>query len=153
MKTRAIALLLALGAVASAHPVELQYFWAATCADCEVMKVFLRSLSSEFPQLRIVEREVTSSNENYRLMVAAAQSHGLVRYGTPMVAVGNVVITGIGLAVELVVREEVARLTAAAPPPAPSRAEIPAPAPSSVPWAVLLLSLGVALVLLLLLCV
>jgi len=147
MKTRAIALLLAVGAIASAHPVELQYFWAATCPDCAVMKVFLNSLSSEFPELRIVEREVTSGNENYQLMLATAQAHGLVRSGTPMVAVGNVVTLGIGFAVEFRIREEVARLTAAASPPAPSRAEIPAPAPSPVLWAVILLALGGVLIL------
>lgn len=151
MKTWVIALLLALGAVASAHPVELQYFWAATCADCTVMKVFLNSLFAEFPELRIVEREVAYGSDSYQLMAATAQAHGLLRYGTPMVAVGNVVTTGIGLAVELRIREEVARLTSAAPPPTPNRAEIPAPAPPPVPWAVVLLSLGVVLVLFLLL--
>ena len=151
MKTRAIALLIVLGAIASAHPVELQYFWAPTCPDCTVMKVFLNSLSEEFPELRRVEREVAYGSENYRLMVATAQAHGLVRYGTPMVAVGNVVTTGIGLAVELRIREEVTRLTSTASPQVAGRGEIPAPAPLPVPWAVILLGLGVALVLLFLL--
>lgn len=146
MRAAATALVMALGAVSSAHPVELEYFWAATCSDCAMMNTFLDSLSTDFPELTVNHREVAYSSENHRLMAATAQAHGLRRYGTPMVVVGNVVTTGVGLAVETQIREEVARLTAAARPTAPRIAQIAAPAPLAVPWTMILLALAAALV-------
>ena len=101
------ALLVPVAAVA--ETVELHYFSAVTCADCLVMKAYLDTLKAEFPELRIVEHEVGFSGDNYRLMVALAEAYGLERFATPVVAVGDLATTGIGLAVELRLYEEVAR--------------------------------------------
>jgi len=69
--------------MALAAPVELHYFWAATCPDCSVMKTYLADLATEFPELRIVEHEVGYSGDNFRLMSALAEAYGLEKYATP----------------------------------------------------------------------
>ena len=94
---------------AVAGVVELHYFSAVTCPDCLVMKAYLDTLKAEFPELRIVEHEVGFSGDNYRLMAALAEAYGLDHFATPVVAVGDLCTTGIGLAVELQLYEEVAR--------------------------------------------
>lgn len=153
---RRLLILVALaGATAAAATVELHYFWAPTCPDCARMREFLDGLAAQFPELRVVLHEVAVGNEAFALMAAVAQAYGLKSYATPLVAVGNVATTGVGVAVELALWEEVARcalrgcpspLSRVPPAPAPS----PAPPPSrSVPVS-LLVTLGVALALALL---
>lgn len=113
-------------ATAVAEAVELHYFSAATCPDCLVMKGYLATLSVEFPGLRIVEHEVGFSGDNYRLMAAVAESYGLEKYATPVVAVGDLATTGIGLAVELRLHEEIARcVTEGCPSPLSRLPEAP----------------------------
>jgi len=102
-------LVLLLGGAAVAAPVELHYFWAPGCPDCAVMRDYLGRLSAVFPELQIVAHEVGWEGEGFELMAAVAKAYGLERYATPVVVVGNVATTGIGLAVELRIAEEVAR--------------------------------------------
>lgn len=134
---------------ASAAPVELHYFWAATCPDCSVMKTYLADLSAQFPELRIVEHEVGYSGDNFRLMTAVAEAFGLEKYATPVVAVGELATTGIGLAVELRLYEEVVRCTGTGCPSPLARL------PAALPWRlspidlVLILAAGTAAVLVL----
>lgn len=107
--------ILALGALALsawAGPVELHLFWSATCPDCHIMKAFLEELAQEYPDLKIVEHEVTFNPDNWRLMVTLARAYGLKEETVPMVFVGDLAITGIGRAVELRIREEVERCLA-----------------------------------------
>lgn len=73
------------------------------------MKAFLEELAQEYPDLKIVEHEVTFEPDNWRLMVTLARAYGLKEETVPMVFVGNLAITGIGRAVELQIREEVER--------------------------------------------
>jgi hypothetical protein len=73
------------------------------------MKAFLEELAKEYPDLKIVEHEVTFEPDNWRLMVTLARAYGLKEETVPMVFVGNLAITGIGRAVELQIREEVER--------------------------------------------
>lgn len=135
--------------MALAAPVELHYFWAATCPDCSVMKTYLADLATEFPELRIVEHEVGYSGDNFRLMSALAEAYGLEKYATPVVAVGDLATTGIGLAVELRLYEEVARCAAEGCPSPLSRL------PEAPRWRlspielVLILAVGTSVVLLL----
>lgn len=95
-----------------ASSVELHLFWSATCPDCHVMRAFLEELAQEYPDLKIVEHEVTFEPDNWRLMVTLARAYGLKEEKVPMVFVGNLAITGIGRAVELQIREEVERCLA-----------------------------------------
>jgi hypothetical protein len=74
-----------------------------------VMKAFLEELAKEYPDLKIVEHEVTFEPDNWRLMVTLARAYGLKEEKVPTVFVGNLAITGIGRAVELQIREEVER--------------------------------------------
>lgn len=140
------------GGVASAAPVELHYFWAATCPDCVAMKGFLADLAAVLPELRIVDHEVAFSGEGFQLMAAVAKAYGLERYATPLVAVGNVATTGIGLAVELRIAEEVARCAREGCPSPLARLPSPPSGPATVrsPNVVLLVGLGLVAVLLLL---
>ena len=85
---------LAVPVVALAVPVELHYFWAATCPDCQVMKAYLRTLAADYPDLRIIEHEVAYSAGEFRMMVEDLAS------------------VGIGRAAELRIAEEVARCAA-----------------------------------------
>ena len=101
--------LLEMAGWAWASSVELHLFWSATCPDCHVMKAFLEELAQEYPDLKIVEHEVTFEPDNWRLMVTLARAYGLKEETVPMVFVGNLAITGIGRAVELQIREEVER--------------------------------------------
>lgn len=104
--------LLVVGAVtfsAWAGQVELHLFWSATCPDCHIMKAFLEELAKEYPDLMIVDHEVTFTPENWRLMVTLARAYGLKEETVPTVFVGDLAITGIGRAVELRIREEVER--------------------------------------------
>lgn len=107
--------LLAVGILALsgwAAEVELHLFWSATCPDCHVMKAWLAELAQEYPELKIVEHEVTFEPDNWRLMVTLARAYGLKEETVPTVFVGNLAITGIGRAVELRIREEVERCIA-----------------------------------------
>lgn len=156
---RLLILVALLGATAVAAPVELHYFWAPTCPDCARMKEFLDGLAAQFPELAIVRHEVAVGNEAFELMAAVAQAYGLKSFATPLVAVGNVATTGVGVAVELALWEEVARCALRGCPSPLSRLP-PAPAPSAAPPTgaggsrgvpvVLLVGLGVALALVLL---
>ncbi len=134
---------------AGAAPVEIHYFWAATCPDCQVMKAFLAALAAEFPELRVVEHEVALSKENFQLLEAVTKAYGLDRFATPVVAVGDLATTGIGLASELRIREEVARCAREGCPSPLARVKEIAPS-RSVPWGWILLALGVTAVLVLL---
>ncbi len=107
--------ILALGTLALsawAGQVELHFFWSATCPDCHVMKAFLEGLVQEYPNLVVVEHEVTFNPDNWRLMVTLARAYGLKEETVPTVIVGDLAITGIGRAVELQIREEVERCLA-----------------------------------------
>ena len=95
-----------------AGQVELHLFWSATCPDCHIMKAFLEELAQEYPELVIVEHEVTFTPENWRLMVSLARAYGLKEETVPTVIVGDLAVTGIGRAVELRIREEVERCLA-----------------------------------------
>lgn len=95
-----------------ANQVELHLFWSATCPDCHIMKAFLEELAQEYPDLKIVEHEVTFNPDNWRLMVTLARAYGLTEEKVPTVIVGNLAVTGIGRAVELQIREEVERCLA-----------------------------------------
>jgi len=104
--------LLALAGVAltaGATQVELQYFWSTTCPDCQIMWDFLRGLQEEYPDLVIVDHEVTFNPDNWRLMVTLARACELEHVTTPTVIVGELAVSGIGRAVELRIREEVER--------------------------------------------
>lgn len=106
---------LALGVLtvgALAAPVELHLFWSATCPDCHIMKAFLEELAQEYPELVVVEHEVTFEPDNWRLMVTLARAYGLKEEKVPTVMVGDLAVTGIGRAVELRIREEVERCLA-----------------------------------------
>lgn len=94
---------------ALAGPVELHLFWAATCPDCHVMKAFLAELVQEYPDLVIIDHEVTFNPDNWRLMVSLARAYGLKKEAVPLVFIGDVALTGVGRAVELRLREEVER--------------------------------------------
>ncbi len=107
--------LLALGMLALsgwAAEVELHLFWSATCPDCHVMKAWLEELAKEYPELVIVDHEVTFDPDNWRLMVTLGRAYGLKEETVPTVIVGDLAITGIGRAVELRIREEVERCLA-----------------------------------------
>ncbi len=143
------------GATAAAAPVELHYFWSPTCPDCARMKEFLGQLAAEFPELTVIAHEVAVGTENFELMAAVAAAYGLKTFATPLVAVGNVATTGVGVAVELALWEEVARCAlrgCPSPlsrlPPAPAQPLAPPPS-RSVPVPILV-ALGVALALALL---
>ena len=89
---RRILLLVVLGCIpslAAATPVELHYFWAATCPDCQVMKAYLRTLAADYPDLRIIEHEVAYSASEFRLMVDLAAAYGVTEVATPVVVVGD----------------------------------------------------------------
>ncbi|MFN3346894.1 MAG: hypothetical protein ACK42E_03680, partial [Candidatus Bipolaricaulaceae bacterium] len=75
-------------------------------------KAFLAELAQEYPELVIVEHEVTFNPDNWRLMVTLARAYGLKEETVPTVIVGNLAVTGIGRAVELRIREEVERCLA-----------------------------------------
>lgn len=98
--------------LAQAAPVELHFFWAATCPHCEIMKAYIGSLVEEYPELKVVDHEVGFNAGNWRLMVNLAQAYGVEAKTTPVVVVGDLAAVGIGLAVELRIGEEVARCAA-----------------------------------------
>jgi len=104
-----VALVVGAAAFGAATEVELHYFWSATCPDCLVMKAYLAGLQERYPELRVVAHEVTFSPDNWRLMATLGQAYGLKKEVTPTVFVGDLAVTGIGLAVELQIEEEVAR--------------------------------------------
>lgn len=105
-----VAFLVGLAALgAAAAEVELHYFWSATCPDCLVMKAYLAQLQERFPELKVVAHEVTFSPDKWRLMATLGQAYGLKKEVTPTVFVGNLAVTGIGLAVELQIEEEIVR--------------------------------------------
>lgn len=104
-----LGLMLSVAVVGAAAEVELHYFWSATCPDCLVMKAYLAQLQEAYPELRVVTHEVTFSPDNWRLMVTLGKAYGLTKEVTPTVFVGNLAVTGVGLAVELQIEEEVLR--------------------------------------------
>jgi glutaredoxin len=98
--------------LAQAAPVELHFFWAATCPHCEIMKTYLSSLVEDYPELNVVDHEVGFDADNWRLMVNLAHAYGVEATTTPVVIVGDVAVVGIGRAVELRIAAEVARCVA-----------------------------------------
>jgi len=152
MRWGGLIMALAVPVAALAVPVELHYFWAATCPDCQVMKAYLRTLATDYPDLRIIEHEVAYSASEFRLMVDLAAAYGVTEVATPVVVVGDLASVGIGRAAELRIAEEVARcaavgcpspLTRLHPVPAPPRDDA-GPPPGSV-GVVLVLGLVAAL--------
>lgn len=107
-----LAALLGFAFFAWAGQVELHLFWSATCPDCHIMKAFLEELAKEYPDLVVVDHEVTFTPENWRLMVTLGRAYGLKEETVPTVIVGNLAVTGIGRSVELRIREEVERCLA-----------------------------------------
>lgn len=107
-----LGLMLSVAAGGVAAEVELHYFWSATCPDCLVMKAYLAELQRAYPELRVVAHEVTFNPDNWRLMVTLGKAYGLTKEVTPTVFVGNLAVTGVGLAVELQIEEEVLRCRA-----------------------------------------
>lgn len=103
--------------MAGAGQVELHYFWSATCPDCQIMKEFLQGLQEDYPDLVIVDHEVTFDPDNWRLMVTLAEAYGVEEATTPLVIVGELAVSGVGRAVELHIREEVERCLAVGCPP------------------------------------
>ncbi|MGC9530475.1 MAG: hypothetical protein ACP5G2_07735 [Candidatus Bipolaricaulaceae bacterium] len=109
-KLGTVALLVALAAAAGgAAPVELHFFWAVGCPQCELMRESLDGLGAEFPELTVVPHEVTYQPEEWRLMVRLAQAYKVEAGDTPLVVVGELALSGYSRAVELRVREEVER--------------------------------------------
>lgn len=111
-KVLCLALLSGFACAGWAAPVELHFFASATCPDCYVMKAFLAELAQEYPELVIVEHEVTFNPDNWRLLVTLARAYGLREEKVPAVFVGDLAITGVGRAVELLIQEEVERCLA-----------------------------------------
>lgn len=112
MRWTLVLLVLALGPVATAAEVELHFFWAAGCPNCEVMRSFLDELAQEYPELRVIPHEVVFHPDEWRLMTSLAAAWGIESEETPMVFVGDRATVGIGRAVELLIREEVERCLA-----------------------------------------
>jgi thiol-disulfide isomerase/thioredoxin len=92
--------------------VELHFFWAAGCPNCEVMHAFLDELATDYPDLNVVAHEVAFHPDEWRLMMSLAESYGIDGEETPMVFVGRLGTSGIGRATELLIKEEVERCLA-----------------------------------------
>lgn len=112
MRWTLVLLALALGPMATAAPVELHFFWATGCPNCEVMRTYLGGLANEYPELKIIPHEVVFHPDEWRLWTSLAQSYGIEGEETPMVFVGNLGTSGIGRTAELLIREEVERCLA-----------------------------------------
>ncbi len=90
--------------------VELVYFELPGCPDCIVMSAFLEELKEIYPELQIERFRASYGSDDWRLMRAMADAHGLDRYHVPMVFVGEHASSGeAGPAVEMRIEEEVQR--------------------------------------------
>ncbi len=87
--------------------VELHYFWARGCPDCNEMSAFLEELEETYPALEVHRHETRLDGDKWRLMVSLAEEYGVDGRFVPMVFVGDVGVSGAGGIAELQIQREV----------------------------------------------
>lgn len=89
--------------------VEVHYFWARGCPECNVMSAYLEELQQRYPELELHRYEVAFDSGNWRLMQAMAEAYDLDKVVAPAVFVGEQATVRVGPTVELLIEEEVER--------------------------------------------
>ncbi|MBS3825952.1 hypothetical protein KGY58_05355, partial [Candidatus Bipolaricaulota bacterium] len=74
--TLAIIAFLSFSFGAAENKTVLYFFWMEGCSHCAKQKPFLKDLKKDYPSLEVVDKEVTSSNENLDLLKEMAKEYG-----------------------------------------------------------------------------
>lgn len=74
--------------------IPLYFFWSKGCSHCAKEKVFLEKLGQKYPQLIIKDFEISSSQENIRLLQKAGKKFKADVSGVPFTAVGENYVIG-----------------------------------------------------------
>lgn len=79
---------------AEGFTVTLQLFWAIGCPHCEKEQVFLKTVASTYPNIRIEEYEITKNPDNLQLLRATQQRLQISVSGVPLTVVGDKYVVG-----------------------------------------------------------
>lgn len=80
--------------IKAADEIPLYFFWSKGCPHCAQEKVFLEKLEKKYPQLIIKDFEISSSQENIKLLQKASKEFNANIPGVPFTAVGENYIVG-----------------------------------------------------------
>ncbi|MBS3736229.1 MAG: thioredoxin [Candidatus Bipolaricaulota bacterium] len=72
----------------------LYFFWSEGCPYCQKEKPFLEDLQEDYPSLEVVDKEVSSSEENVELLMEMGQKYGREIRGVPATFLGEEVWVG-----------------------------------------------------------
>ncbi|HUV46997.1 MAG TPA: hypothetical protein VMW29_02575 [Candidatus Bathyarchaeia archaeon] len=81
-------LLLALPAFGQENKINLYFFWSQSCPHCAREKIFLEKLDRKYPQLNIVNLEISQA-ESIELWKEAGTKLGIGIGPTPLTIIGN----------------------------------------------------------------
>lgn len=77
---------------------EIYFFWGEGCPYCELEKIFLENLKSEYPNLKINEFEIYNNQGNLKLLEDLAEAYQINLQGIPITFIGDEVVVGFGSA-------------------------------------------------------
>ncbi|MBS3766278.1 hypothetical protein KGY71_07135, partial [Candidatus Bipolaricaulota bacterium] len=92
--TLAIIVFLSFSLGAAEEETVLYFFWTEGCPYCQREKPFLEDLQEEYPSLEVVDKEVSSSEENIELVKEMGQEYGREIRGVPATFLGEEVWIG-----------------------------------------------------------
>lgn len=92
--TLAIIVFLSFSLGAAEEETVLYFFWTEGCPYCQREKPFLEDLQEEYPSLEVVDKEVSSSEENIELVKEMGQEYGREIRGVPATFLGEEVWVG-----------------------------------------------------------
>jgi cytochrome c biogenesis protein CcdA/glutaredoxin len=98
----------------------LYYFKSETCGHCVRAEEAIRGIVNRYPDLRLVEFELTSNETNRRIFSAVNEHFGVASPGVPTLVIGNHIFVG-----EDVIREDLEHIILAERTRAPAGEQYP----------------------------
>ena len=71
--------------------VNIYFFWAKGCPHCAKEKIFLTKIKDKYPQVEILDFDITASRENIELMEKIGKNFNTDVSGIPFTVIGNII--------------------------------------------------------------
>jgi cytochrome c biogenesis protein CcdA/glutaredoxin len=111
------------------QPPTLELFWAEGCPYCEAERAWLQDVRVRYPQLQVLEYEVSSDESIRDLLLQRAAEHGFQVTGVPVTVLGDRHWIGfsdrIAADITAAIDASVAVVPEAAPEPDPATIDVP----------------------------
>ncbi len=92
----------------------LYVFWSEDCPHCREQKLFLESLQQSYPELRVIDMELSRSDRYHQLFRQMAAARGITSLSVPTVFFNDHVWVGASALIERQIRQAVASVHAPA---------------------------------------